>query len=183
MNETITITGNIATEPEFKRIGNGVPVINFRVASGQRRYDRATNTWVDAGTNWYSVSAFRGLAEHALDSLHKGDRVLVTGRLRLREWDTGTKRGVAVEIDAEAIGHDLLWGTSTFSKSSRSSARSEQEGSTREPSESDSWAAPGIDSAGGASQPVGGTPDSSLVAVGADVSSETRVLAGADSPF
>ena len=183
MNETITITGNIATEPEFKRIGNGVPVINFRVASGQRRYDRATNTWVDAGTNWYSVSAFRGLAEHALDSLHKGDRVLVTGRLRLREWDTGTKRGVAVEIDADAIGHDLLWGTSTFSKSSRSSAPSDQEGSTREPNESDSWAAPGIDSAGGASQAVGGTPDSSLVAVGADVSSGTRVLAGADSPF
>ena len=186
MNETITITGNIATEPEFKRIGSGVPVINFRVASGLRRFDRAANTWVDAGTNWYSVSAFRGLAEHAFDSLHKGDRVLVTGRLRLRDWDTGTKRGTAVEIDAEAIGHDLLWGTSTFSKSSRPSERSEQE-STWGPNESDSWAAPGVDSAGA---PAGGDPaagaagsDSSLLAVEADVSSDTRVLAGAEAPF
>ena len=112
----------------------------------------------------------------------KGDRVLVTGRLRLRDWDTGTKRGTAVEIDAEAIGHDLLWGTSTFSKSSRPSERSDQE-STWGPNESDSWAAPGVDSAAGAPSAGEAGSDSSLLAVEADVSSDTRVLAVAEAPF
>lgn len=143
MTDTITITGNVATDPEFKRTPAGVGITTFRVASGQRRYDRATSAWVDAGTNWYSVSAFRGLADHAYTSLHKGDRVLLTGRLRLREWDNGTRRGIAVEIDAEAIGHDLLWGTTTFVKTS-GSASADQSGWQAPPADGDAWAAPGI---------------------------------------
>jgi single-strand DNA-binding protein len=143
MSDSITITGNIATAPELKRTPNGVTITTFRVASALRRYDRATGTWVDAGTNWYTVSAFRGLAEHAYDSLHRGDRVLLTGRLRLREWENGAKRGLSVEIDAEAIGHDLLWGTSTFVKSSQSST-ADREKDWGGPGESDAWAAPGI---------------------------------------
>ncbi|MFH8250041.1 single-stranded DNA-binding protein [Microbacterium sp. B2969] len=116
MTDTITITGNIATEPEQRRTPSGVPVTTFRVASGQRRFDRTTNSWVDAGTNWFSVSAFRGLAEHAFRSLSKGDRVILTGRLRLREWETGTKKGLSAEIDVDAIGHDLRFGVSRFEK-------------------------------------------------------------------
>ena len=118
--DTITITGNVATPPELKRTPAGVPITTFRVASGQRRYDRGAEAWTDAGTNWYTVSVFRSLADHAYQSLQKGDRVILTGRLRLREWDNGTRRGTAIEIDAEAIGHDLLWGTTTFVKDSRS---------------------------------------------------------------
>jgi single-strand DNA-binding protein len=143
MSDTITITGNVATIPEHKRTANGVAITTFRVASAQRRYDRSSGTWTDAGTNWYTVSAFRGLADHAYSSLRKGDRVVLTGRLRLREWDNGTKRGIAVEIDAEAIGHDLLWGTSSFVKSSQASAPDRDAGWS-EPRESDAWAAPGI---------------------------------------
>jgi single-strand DNA-binding protein len=116
MTDTITIIGNLAAEPEHKVTG-GTSVTNFRVGSTHRRYDKASEQWVDVFTNWYQVSAFRALGENAHASLHKGDRVIVTGRLRLREWDNGTKRGLAVELEAEAIGHDLLRGSTTFSKS------------------------------------------------------------------
>ena len=140
MTDTITITGNVATEPEHKRTAGGVTITTFRLASGQRRYDRTANAWVDSGTNWYSVSAFRGLADHAFHSLRKGDRVLLTGRLKLREWDNGTKRGTAIEIDAEAIGHDLRWGTTTFAKDGQTAA-SESERTWPEPTgTTDSWA-------------------------------------------
>ena len=116
MNETITITGNIATEPEHKHPEGGVSITTFRVASGQRRLRPQSGPWVDGATNWYTVSAFRSLADHAFHSLRKGDRVLLTGRLQVRDWENGERRGTSVEIDADAIGHDLLWGTSTFQK-------------------------------------------------------------------
>lgn len=116
MTDTVTITGNVGTEPEKKRTGDGVAITSFRLASPQRRFDRAAGTWVDTGTNWYSVSAFRRLGDHAFESLRKGNPVVVTGRLRIRDWDNGTKKGTDVEIDADAIGHDLRWGTSVYTK-------------------------------------------------------------------
>ncbi|WP_194411452.1 single-stranded DNA-binding protein [Microbacterium cremeum] len=143
MGDSITITGNVATPPEFKRTPTGVAITTFRVASTQRRHDPATGAWSDAGTNWYTVSAFRGLADHAFHSLSKGDRVILTGRLRLREWDNGTRKGISVEIDAEALGHDLLWGTTTFTKDERS-ARAERDSSWAPPAPEDAWAAPGV---------------------------------------
>jgi len=154
MTDTITVTGNIATPPEHKRTSGGVAITTFRVASGQRRYDSATSSWTDSGTNWYSVSTYRRLAEHAMASLHKGDRVILTGRLRLREWDTGAKKGIAAEIDADSIGHDLLFGTSRFEKdgaSSPASAAGAAPGADSTWTDSDSsasWAVPGADDSG-----------------------------------
>ncbi|MDY0909562.1 single-stranded DNA-binding protein [Microbacterium sp. CFBP9034] len=142
MSDTITVTGNVATHPDHKRMPSGVTITTFRVASGQRRFDRAANAWVDAGTNWYTVSAFRSLADHAFHSLRKGDRVVLTGRLRLREWDNGAKRGTAVEIDVEAIGHDLLWGTTTFVKDAQATGERHASPSPAQPA--DDWAAPGV---------------------------------------
>ena len=116
MTETITITGNIATEPEQRTIAEGVRVTSFRVASPHRRFDRNAGKWVEQYTNFYTVSAFRSLGEHAYASLHQGDRVIVTGRLRLRNWDNGTRSGTSADIDADAVGHDLLWGTTTYTR-------------------------------------------------------------------
>ena len=152
MSDTITVTGNIATEPEHKRTPAGVAITTFRLASGQRRYDREAGAWIDSGTNWYTISTFRGLAEHTFSSLHKGDRVILTGRLRLRDWDTGSRKGTTAEIDAEAIGHDLLWGTTHFEKDgpSATSATVGNQTSTDWPAageasrmDSDGWALPG----------------------------------------
>lgn len=143
MSDTITITGNVATDPDHKRTNGGIAITTFRVASGQRRFDRTANAWVETGTNWYSVSAFRGLAEHAHASLRRGDRVILTGRLRIRDWDNGTKQGTAIEIDADAIGHDLLWGTSTFTKTVRAAAPERNDGWETSPGAREDWTAPG----------------------------------------
>lgn len=176
--DTITITGNVATPPELKRTPAGVPIATFRVASGQRRYDRAAEAWTDAGTNWYTVSVFRSLADHAYRSLQKGDRVILTGRLRLREWDNGTRRGTAIEIDAEAIGHDLLWGTTTFVKDANG-ATIDAAGARPAPVGDDAWATPGVDGASAGEEIEGAArPMLAAVATGADSST-----GGSDAPF
>lgn len=114
MNDMITIVGNLADDPRQIPTSTGVPFTTFRVATHGRRFDRAQEKWVDTPASWYNVSAFRRLATHTLESLHKGDRVIVMGRLRIRVWDNGTKQGTSADIDADAVGHDLLLGTSTF---------------------------------------------------------------------
>lgn len=142
MGDMITVTGNVGTTPELKRTNAGVAVTTFRLARGLRRFDRDAAAWSDAGTSWYTVSVFRDLADHAFTSLHKGDRVIVTGRLRVRDWETSSAKGTAVEIDAEAIGHDLCWGTTTFVKAARPTAHV---GSRTSAGPEDAWAAPGLD--------------------------------------
>jgi len=122
MSDTVTIIGKVATDPVLAQTGGGVPVTNFRLASTHRRYDQATASWVDAGTNWYSVAAYRQLGEHAKASLRTGDSVIVTGRLRIRTWESNGKQGTSVDIDAEAVGHDLRWGTTAYLRSSRAGA-------------------------------------------------------------
>ena len=119
MTEILTIVGKVATDPTTGRTAGGTPVTNFRLASTHRRFDQATNTWIDAETNWFSVAAFRQLAEHVRASLHTGDSVIVTGRLKIRNWEANGKHGTSVDIDAEAIGHDLRWGTSSYMPRSR----------------------------------------------------------------
>jgi len=170
--DTITITGNVATPPEHKRTPAGVAIVTFRVASGRRRYSREAGGWTDAGTNWYTVSVFRTLADHAYRSLRKGDRVILTGRLRVRDWETDTRRGTAVEIDAEAIGHDLRWGTTTFEKDSRDASIETGASQTWQAEESaDAWAAPGVDGATAVPDHAGATPMLVAVAVAVDAES------------
>ena len=118
MTDQITVTGVVATTPRAVTTTNGTRITSFRLASQLRRYDRTQGKWVDGTTNWFSVAAFRRLAEHTADSLQKGERVLVHGRLRIRDWENGERTGTVVEIEADAIGHDLAWGCSSFTRSS-----------------------------------------------------------------
>ncbi|WP_228718147.1 single-stranded DNA-binding protein [Kitasatospora acidiphila] len=127
MNETmVTMIGNVASMVQYGQTAGGIPMANFRLASTERRYDRARAEWVDGDTLWVTVLAWRGLASNVVSSLEKGDPVLVSGRLRVREWEDEGKRRSVVEIDARAIGHDLGRGTSAFRSSVR--GRSEQAG-------------------------------------------------------
>lgn len=119
MNDTVTIVGRVATDPTQGQTGGGDPVTNFRLASTHRRFDSASQTWTDSDTNWFSVAAFRQLGEHAKASLRTGDSVIVTGRLRIRTWESNGKQGTSVDIIADAIGHDLRWGTTAFLPRSR----------------------------------------------------------------
>lgn len=115
MSDTITLRGYVATELRQNTTDNGLAVASFRMCTTERRYDRDTGGWLDGQTNWYAVSLFRQLATNAAFSIHKGDRVLVTGRLRLRQWATEDGRsGTSADIDADTVGHDLMWGTASF---------------------------------------------------------------------
>jgi len=122
MTDTITLTGIIATEPRVVTTEAGLDIASFRLASTHRRFDRVKDEWVDGDTNWYTVTAFRALGANAGQSLHKGERVVVLGRLRVRAWEAGDKSGTTVEVDADAIGHDLRWGRSTFARSTSATA-------------------------------------------------------------
>lgn len=138
MSDTITITGLVATAPRHIVTSEGLAITTFRLASAQRRFDRAQERWIDADTNWCTITSFRQLAIHAAGSLDKGDRVLVTGRLRIREWDSGERKGINIDVEADAIGHDLMWGTSKFSRSVTASAAPKQADEATAESESPS---------------------------------------------
>lgn len=139
MTDRITVIGNIATEPEQRRTGGGVPVTSFRLASSQRYRDPQSGEWVEGTTNWYRVSVFRVLGENAFASLRKGQRVIVEGRLRLREWESNGKRGMEAEVDADAIGHDLKWGTAVFQRAASAEGVAQPQPAPIEPA--DEWAA------------------------------------------
>lgn len=110
MTDLITVTGVVGSDPRAIVTGQQLPITSFRLASSRRFFNRVTGAWEDAGTNWYTVSAFRNLAFNANASLRKGEHVVVHGRLKQRPWQAGDKSGVAIEIEADAIGHDLSWG-------------------------------------------------------------------------
>lgn len=116
MTDYITLTGLVATTPRHLVTSEGLSITSFRLASNQRRFDRAMNKWVDGDTNWYTVTGFRGLATNAAECVSKGDRVIVTGRLRIRDWENTDRSGTSVEIEADSIGHDMTWGTSVFTR-------------------------------------------------------------------
>ena len=116
MSEHIAVTGLVATTPRHLVTQDGLPITSFRLASSQRRFDRSQNKWIEGETNWYTVSAFRQLAINESTSVSKGDRVIVIGKLHVRDWDNGERAGTSVEVEAEAVGHDLNWGTSSFTR-------------------------------------------------------------------
>ena len=117
MTDSITLTGLVATTPRHLVTSEGLPITSFRLASTQRRYDRGSQKWIDGETNWYTVTAFRQLAVNVVGSVNKGQRVVVSGKLRVRDWESGDRAGTTVEVDADALGHDLAWGTSVFTRS------------------------------------------------------------------
>jgi single-strand DNA-binding protein len=116
----ITVVGFVAQDPRLREIREGVLVTDLRVGSTRRVLDRMTNTWRDAETSYFDISCWRKLGEHVRASLHKGEPVMVKGRLRLREWvdKTGVTR-TAIEIMADTVGHDLNRGVANYLRSDR----------------------------------------------------------------
>ena len=122
MTDTIALTGIVATTPRHLVTSSGLAITSFRLACRQRRFDRVKNAWVDADTNWYTVSSFRQLAHNVVQSVHKGEPVVVTGRLRIRDWENEDRAGTSVEVEADAVGHNLSWGTTALVRSSAPAA-------------------------------------------------------------
>jgi single-strand DNA-binding protein len=102
-------------------------VASFRIASNSRRFDKSTSSWIDQEPSYLSITAWSQLAENVALSVHKGQGLVVTGKLKVRQWQDADKSGTNVEIDAIAIGHDLNRGTSEFTKVKRVSEFYEQD--------------------------------------------------------
>jgi single-strand DNA-binding protein len=117
----VTVSGRLVADPEARNTKTGgVPFAAFRVASTARRVNRETGEFEDAATNFVNVTAFRSLGANVANSLHKGDPVVVHGRMRVNQWmRQDNTPATTVEIDAYSVGHDLSYGTSTFAKVSR----------------------------------------------------------------
>ena len=116
----IIIVGNLTDDPELRYTPNGAAVAKFRVAVNRRFKDEAGN-WKDGETSYFTVNAWRTLAENVAESLTRGTRVVVAGRLQMRSWENqeGEKRTV-VEIEADEIGPSLRWATAKVERQGRS---------------------------------------------------------------
>jgi single-strand DNA-binding protein len=120
---TITIVGNLVDDPELRFTPSGAAVANFRIASTPRTYDRQSGEWKDGESLFLTCSVWRQAAEHVAESLQRGMRVIVVGRLKSRSYDDreGQKRTV-FEIDVDEVGPSLRNATAKVSKSNRESA-------------------------------------------------------------
>ncbi|SRR5712691_3539699 len=125
----ITITGNLVEDPELRFTPLGQPVARFRVASVPRYFDKAANEWRDGDGLFLTVSIWRQQAENVCESLTRGTRVIVTGKLRQRSYETkeGDKRTV-LEVEADEVAPSLKFASAKVTKVSRSRADS---GATR----------------------------------------------------
>jgi single-strand DNA-binding protein len=115
----VSLVGNLTDDPDLRYTPNGAAVANFRLAVTPRVKDG--EGWRDGETSFFRVNAWRDLAEHVTDSLSKGDRALVLGRLKARSWedkDTGERRAV-VEVEAEEVAPSLKWATAKVERTSR----------------------------------------------------------------
>ena len=117
----ITVVGNLTDDPELKFTPSGAPVANFTVASTPRTFDRQTNEWKDGDALFLRCAAWRQLAENVAESLTKGQRVIVTGALRVRQYERqdGSK-GTSVEMNVDEVGPSLKFATAKVTKATRS---------------------------------------------------------------
>ncbi|WP_338749317.1 single-stranded DNA-binding protein [Janibacter alittae] len=126
----ITVVGNLTADPELRFTPSGAAVANFTVASTPRTFDRQTNEWKDAETLFMRCSVWREAAENAAESLTRGARVVVTGRLVSRSWEdkeTGQKRTV-MEMQADEVGPSLRYATAKVTKTQRGGGQGGQGG-------------------------------------------------------
>ena len=175
---SITVIGNLVDDPELRFTPSGAPVANFRIASTPRTFDRQTNEWKDGDTLYLSCAVWRQAAENVAESLQRGMRVIVQGRLKSRQYETreGEKRTV-FEIDVEEVGPSLRSASAKVTKTTRSgggggysgggqSGGGQSGGGGQSAPADDPWASPAPTQGGGgwggqsqpSAQPQGGQP-------------------------
>lgn len=114
---TIPLVGNLTADPELRYTQSGTAVCNFTVAQTPRQYDKNSNQYVDGNPLFMSCHVWKKAAENASQSLAKGMRVIVVGRLRQRSWDDneGNKR-TTYEVEVDSFGPELTWATTTVTR-------------------------------------------------------------------
>lgn len=136
----ITVIGNCVDDPELRFTASGAAVANFRIASTPRTFDKASDSWKDGETLWLSCSVWRQQAENVAESLQRGMRVIVTGRLKSRSYEKDGEKRTVFEIDVEEVGPSLKSATAKVNKATREKPA---QGAT--PPQGDPWGAGGND--------------------------------------
>ena len=154
----ITVVGNLTSDPELRYTQNGLAVANFTIASTPRSFDRASNDWKDGEALFLRASVWREFAEHVASSLSKGSRVVATGRLKQRSYETreGEKR-TSIELEVDEIGPSLRYATAQVTRAASNggggggqSRPAQQQQVSEEPwstpgssTSADAWSTPG----------------------------------------
>ena len=127
-DNTITVVGNVTRDPELKFLNSGQAALRLAVAVSRRWQNRQTQEWEEK-TSFFDVSAYGSMAENAASSIAKGARVVVTGRMEQRSWETesGEKRN-AFEIVADEIAPSLRWATAVVTRTPRGESGSSSYG-------------------------------------------------------
>ena len=156
----ITVVGNLVDDPELRFTPSGAAVANFRIASTPRTFDKQSNEWKDGDALFLSCSVWRQAAENVAESLQRGMRVVVQGRLKSRQYETreGEKRTV-FEIEVEEVGPSLKYATAKVTRANRSSGGGGfgggGQGGNNAPAD-DPWATPAPSQGAGYGAPQGG---------------------------
>jgi single-strand DNA-binding protein len=165
---TITVIGNLTNDPELRFTPSGSAVANFTIASTPRTFDRQSNEWKDGETLFLRAAVWKEAAENVAESLTKGMRVIVSGRLKSRSYETkeGEKRTV-IELEVDEIGPSLRYANAKVNRTQRSgngggqasgggfagnagqTAGGASWGGTQPAAQEDPWATPGVSNAGG----------------------------------
>lgn len=157
---TITVIGNLTTDPELRFTPSGSAVANFTIASTPRTFDRQSNEWKDGETLFLRASVWREAAENVAESLTKGMRVIVSGRLKSRSYETkeGEKRTV-IELEVDEVGPSLRYANAKINRTQRSAQGGQpadgfgSQGNTnpvgQSAPQSDPWATPQTSNVGG----------------------------------
>lgn len=146
----ITVVGNLTSDPELRYTQNGLAVANFTIASTPRNFDRAANDWKDGEALFLRASVWREFAEHVAGSLTKGARVVATGRLKQRSYETkeGEKR-TSIELEVDEIGPSLRYATAQITRSPGGSGGASGGSGRNAVPASEPWAASSPSAAGG----------------------------------
>jgi single-strand DNA-binding protein len=145
----ITLVGNLVDDPELRFTPSGAAVAKFRIASTPRRFDKTTNAWVDEEALFLTCNVWRQAAEHCAESLAKGMRVIVQGRLRQRSYEKDGQKRTVFEVEVEEVGPSLRSATAKVTRAQRDSGSGGQQrqqsndpwGSGQQPANS-SWGTP-----------------------------------------
>ncbi|MRG58977.1 single-stranded DNA-binding protein [Agromyces sp. CFH 90414] len=169
----ITVVGNLTADPELRYTQNGLAVANFTIASTPRTFDRQANEWKDGEALFLRASCWREFAEHVAGSLTKGSRVIASGRLKQRSYETkeGEKR-TTIELEVDEIGPSLRYATASVTRAQSNRGVGGGSSNFGGGSSDDAWAPSAPAASGGQGGPGGG-----------DVWNTPGTTYGDDTPF
>jgi single-strand DNA-binding protein len=151
-DQCLTIAGTVGSDVEVRFTPSGAAVCNFSVAVNHRKYNRSSGQWEEAGTDWWRINCWRALAENVGESVRKGDRVLVYGKVASRTFDGRDGQRVTTwEVTAEEVAHSMKFATTVQNRTQRTQAggqdgnqrpRPQGQYGGRSGTDDDPWASP-----------------------------------------